>query len=169
MTVSSTPRNGTSFKVFFPVLDYVAQTKLNRPSREADSESCREVRTVLLVDDDPTLLNLTRHILTREGISVLTAQDGLDAVSLYEKHHQEVDLVLMDLTMPRLDGIDAGKRMRAINPHLRIVLATGYSEDDITTRIDASTLDGILLKPYSLDQLMGHIRPKIKQVALHPC
>ncbi|HEY6097055.1 MAG TPA: response regulator, partial [Candidatus Deferrimicrobium sp.] len=85
--------------------------------------------------------------------SVLTATDGLQAVERYRERGNEIDLVLMDVSMPHMDGAEAFGELRRLNPEVRVVLASGYSHDDVATRFAGKGFAGILQKPYTLDKL----------------
>jgi CheY-like chemotaxis protein len=77
----------------------------------------------------------------------------LQAVNLYRERGKEIDLVLMDLTMPHMDGAKAFDELRRLNPDVRVVLTSGYSHEDVTSRFKGKRLDGILQKPYTLATL----------------
>jgi two-component system cell cycle sensor histidine kinase/response regulator CckA len=91
--------------------------------------------------------------LRRLGFEVLTAQDGRQAVDLYRERAGEIALVLLDLTMPHMNGEEAYRELRQINPDVRVVLASGYSESDIASRFAGKGLAGCLQKPYTLAKL----------------
>jgi CheY-like chemotaxis protein len=109
--------------------------------------------TILLVDDEGSLIDLVKQMLEHLGFTALTAADGLLAVELYRERGKEIDLVLMDLTMPHMDGAEAFGELRRLNPDVRIVLASGYSHEDVASRFGGKGLDGILQKPYTLVKL----------------
>lgn len=110
-------------------------------------------RTVLLVDDDEGLLSLGVKMLEHLGFAVLTAADGREAVELYRERWKEIDLVLMDQMMPHMDGAEAFDELRKLNPDARVILASGYDQEDVAARFAGKGLDGILQKPYSLLKL----------------
>ena len=157
ITVTSKPGRGTSITAYFPVSDTAVILGFGTPVKTVPASGAPRAQTVLVVDDDPILLSLTRTMLERENIRVLTAVDGMEACERFQRHRNEIDLVLMDLTMPRLDGVGAAQRMLKERNDLRIVFTTGYSEDDITCRIDPALIAGILLKPYTRDDLLRYV------------
>lgn len=110
---------------------------------------------MLLAEDEETLRSLGGEILRRLGLEVLTASDGREAVDLFREHRKEIDLVILDLTMPRLDGGEALAEIRRIDPAARVVIASGYSEAAIAERFSGSSLAGVLQKPYTLARLRG--------------
>jgi len=149
--VDSEPGKGTTFEVFFPSPGEGADTtRLSEPPPLAE---WRGEGTILLVDDDESLIALGTRMLEHMGFTVLTASDGLQAVERYRERGKEIDLVLMDLTMPRMDGAKAFAELRRLDPDVRVVLASGYAEDDVTSRIEGKTPSGIIRKPYTLAKL----------------
>jgi PAS domain S-box-containing protein len=120
---------GTTFKVLFPAMEDAGKDALtNASSPLAD---WRGKGTILLVDDEESLTALGTRMLEHLGFTVLTAADGMQAVELYRERGKEIDLVLMDLTMPHMDGAEAFGELRRLNPEVRVVLASGYSHEDV--------------------------------------
>ncbi len=149
--VYSEPCKGTTFKVLFPALE-----DASKGPTAVDSSPLADWRgtgTILLVDDDESLLALGARMLDLLGFNVLTAADGLQAVELYREKGATIDLVLMDLTMPHMDGAEAFSELRRLNPDVRVVLASGYSQEDVASRFAGKRLDGVLQKPYTLSKL----------------
>ncbi len=142
---------GTTFKILFPALEDVVEG-----ARSGELSSLADWRgqgTILLVDDEESLLALGDRMLEQLGFTVLIAADGLQAVELYREHGKEIDLVLMDLTMPHMDGAEAFGELRRLNPDVLVVLASGYSHEDVASRFAGMHLDGVLQKPYTLAKL----------------
>lgn len=111
--------------------------------------------TVLLVDDEPMIRDLGRAVLSRAGFRVLTADDGAEAVEVFSRQPEEIDLVILDVTMPRMSGRDAFRHMIACCPTARIMFSTGYSADDLV-EVDGSV--GLLGKPYRPQELVSAVR-----------
>ena len=151
LKVYSEPGKGATFKVLFPALeDAGKEARADESSPPAD---WRGKGTILLVDDEESLIDLVEQMLEHLGFTTLTAADGRLAVELYRERGKEIDLVLMDLTMPHMDGAEAFGELRRLNPDVRIVLASGYSHEDVASRFGGKGLDGILQKPYTLAKL----------------
>ena len=115
------------------------------------------------MDDEENLIALGARMLEHLGFTVLTAADGLQAVALYRERGKEIDLVLMDLTMPHMDGVEAFGELRRLNPDVRVVLASGYSPEDVGSRFAGKGLVGVLQKPYTfakLRELLAGLLPK---------
>jgi PAS domain S-box-containing protein len=113
--------------------------------------------TILLVDDEAMVRNLGRSILESYGYRVLLANDGQEAVEMYRCPPHAIDLVILDLTMPRLSGRDALARLREIDPDLRIILASGYSAEHLREE-DHEHLAGFISKPYRPEDLAQAVR-----------
>ena len=108
---------------------------------------------ILVVDDEPTILETTQAALEGMGYQVLLANDGLEAVELFRARHAEIALVVMDLTMPRMDGREAFEAMLMLKPNARIVLTSGYSEQESVHQMLGRGLAGFLPKPYPIAAL----------------
>jgi PAS domain S-box-containing protein len=151
LKVHSEPGKGTTFEILFPALeDAGAEAPADVSSTLADRQG---TGTILLVDDEESLLTLGSRMLEHLGFTVLTAADGLQAVERYREKGEAIDLVLMDLTMPHMDGAKAFDEMRRLNPDARVVLASGYAEEDVSSRFEGKKPAGIIQKPYTLAKL----------------
>jgi len=151
LKVVSEPGKGTTFKILFPAMENGENGA--RPDDSSPLSDWRGQGTILLVDDEESLLALGARMLELLGFTVLTAADGLQAVDLYRERGKEIDLVLTDLTMPHMDGAKAFGELRRLNPDVRVVLASGYSHEDVASRFAGKGLDGVLQKPYTLLKL----------------
>ena len=108
---------------------------------------------MLLVDDEEHVRKVAKRILERMGLSVLTATQGREAVAVYREHADEIACVLLDLTMPEMDGEEVFHELRRIRPDVCVVLASGYSEHEVAERFAGKGLAGFLEKPYQLQRL----------------
>jgi PAS domain S-box-containing protein len=154
LCVFSEPGKGTTLKVLFPEMENNGDNK----DAQGKSERCRTSNwsgsgTVLLVDDEKSLRVLGEKMLETLGFNVLMASDGLEAVEIYRQRQKDIDLVLLDLTMPRMDGARAFSKLCKLNPAIRVVLTSGYSEEDVSSRFEGKDLAGVLQKPYTLNKL----------------
>ncbi|MCM0080568.1 response regulator [Geomonas sp. Red32] len=154
LQVGSTPGVGTIFKVYFPISTGAGDAKAS-PLRTADSREGDPggQGTVLLVDDEPELRAIGAILLKAMGFSVLTAEDGGGAVHLYEERKADIDLVFMDLTMPKMDGIKAYQEMRRLSKTVPIVICSGYDNNEISLAIKQDLLAGFVSKPYQTEQV----------------
>lgn len=157
VTISSTPGTGTRFKLFLPIMP-------NAFPVSVESMEIAPMRrgSILFVDDEPILREAASQMLSMIGYTVITAEDGLDAVSHYKAHRNEIALVIMDLTMPRLDGKAAMQAIMALNPNAMVILSSGYSEHDAIQQFQGESIAGFLPKPYRLAQLEGLVERFLK-------
>jgi two-component system cell cycle sensor histidine kinase/response regulator CckA len=142
---------GTAVKVLFPANE--SPHRGRAASKEVEAEEWRGKGTVLLVDDEETVCAVGRRMLERLGFEVLTAADGRAGVDVFREHADEIVCVLLDLTMPHLDGEQTFREIRRIRADTRVVLCSGYNRKDATQRLLGKGLAGFLQKPYGLDSL----------------
>ena len=155
IVVESELGKGTTFKVLLPALDHAAAPVAARAEEENDWQGAG---TVLLVDDEEMVRNVVAHMLELLGFSVLTASDGAEAVELFRERHDEIACVLLDLTMPRMDGEETFRELRRISDDVRVILSSGYGEQVSTERFGATGLAGFLQKPYEVARLKEKLR-----------
>jgi PAS domain S-box-containing protein len=150
---------GTEFSIYLPrSTELVKAPPAPKPS---SSDISKDSATILVVDDEPMIRNLARLVLTRSGFEVIEAEDGQQAVEIYEREHDRIDLVILDLTMPNLSGQEAFRQMWQINPNVKAVFASGYAAEQITTEEQHRIL-GFVKKPYRPDELVQSIREALK-------
>ena len=147
---------GTTFKILFPASEADAASLARKNG--ATKDDWRGEGTVLLVDDEETIRTLGARMLASLGFTVLIAADGREALAVYAEHRDEISLVMLDLTMPHMDGEEAFRELRLIDPEVRVVMSSGYAENDITARFAGKGLVGFVQKPYSLAELKEQLR-----------
>jgi PAS domain S-box-containing protein len=156
-SIASTPGTGTRFKLFFPIVPNAYPA----PAQTAQSTPVA-CGAILFVDDEPVLREAAREVLELSGFTVITAEDGLDALTAYERHRADIGLIILDLTMPRMDGRAALQAILALNPEAKVILSSGYSEHDAIQQLHGEGLLGFLPKPYRLAQLEALTRQFLK-------
>lgn len=114
--------------------------------------------TILLVDDEESVRIMGIRMLERLGFGVLTAMDGREALDIYRERRAEIALVLLDLTMPDLDGEETFRELRQIDSRVCVVMSSGYTESEIAPRFAGRRLSGFLQKPYTLNALAQCLR-----------
>ncbi|MCD4805501.1 MAG: response regulator [Desulfobacterales bacterium] len=144
---------GSTFSIYLPA----SVEKVRKVLRTAD-EITRTTGTVLLVDDEDIVLEVEKELLETLGYEVLTARDGKEAVEIYKKKWDNIDLVLMDMVMPNMGGGEAYDRMKEINPRVKVLLSSGYSIDREAKEILARDCDGFIQKPCTIKELSEKIR-----------
>ena len=157
--VESTPGKGSTFKVLFPLPKTSALTAVDELVTEDETVPEEPLSgTVLVVDDDKTVLKTSMKMVSLCGFTVITARDGIEAVEKYREHVDEIDIVLMDVTMRNMDGITAMSEIHKIKPDARIILASGFNEESLGDRIINTHPAGFIRKPYSISALQAVFR-----------
>jgi CheY-like chemotaxis protein len=113
---------------------------------------------ILVVEDELPMLNLLKGILEGEGYRVLTAKDGIEAVDIYSRHKDEVDLVLCDMALPKLGGWTVFLALRERNPHVRMILTSGYLDPKVKSEMVKGGVRDFIPKPYVPEVILRSIR-----------
>jgi CheY-like chemotaxis protein len=158
LKVYSEQGRGSVFKLFLPAL--TVGDGNHSPGHVAGEWESHGV--LLLVDDEPGARAVARELARSMGFQVLEAADGLEAVALFELRHTEITVVLMDLTMPHMDGRQAFLRMHQTDPKIPVVLTSGYSEQDVLADFLGKGLAGFLPKPYQRSQFQSILRQAVE-------
>ncbi|MBN1867215.1 response regulator [Candidatus Sumerlaeota bacterium] len=152
--VESMPRQGTTFRFYLPR----ALRKESAATLPESKEMPHGRETVLVIDDERMIRDMLRNILQRLGYNVLLASDGLEGTEIYKRRASEIDLVILDMSMPALSGGEVLRQLRALDPGVRVVVSSGYStlriddEDHMWENVD------ILAKPYRPSRLAQTVR-----------
>ncbi len=161
VTVESQPGQGSTFRLYFPRMDAAASPQ--SPRREAGVPHGSE--RVLLVDDDPMLLEMMRELLEYLGYRVTALPDGRAALELFRQDTSAFDLVITDQTMPGLTGAELTRELLILRPDLPIILSTGYSCTGQAAEIMSRGCNGFIQKPFNLEALSQ----KIHEVLAREC
>lgn len=152
--VYSEPRKGSTFEVLFPVTE----------EAESGVVDAREVRswrgggTILVADDEDLVREVAKDILEAQGFEVLTAENGRQAVRLFRKNRFDIRAVLLDLTMPQMDGEQAYRAMHLAQPEAKILMMSGYNKQQIRRRLEGEQIAGFLHKPFRPEDLLRLLR-----------
>jgi PAS domain S-box-containing protein len=149
--IYSEPGRGTSVKVLFPANGITTAAPTDQGLE--NQEPWTGEGTVLVADDEESVRAVCTQMLEHLGFKVLTARDGGEAISVFREHQDEIVCILLDMTMPHLDGEQAFRELRAMKSDIRVVLCSGYNQQDATQRFIGKGLAGFLQKPYSLSAL----------------
>jgi len=148
--VNSEPGPGTSIKVLLPAREWL-------PADQAPSAVQRLLPlpggTILLVDDDPEVRKVGSQMLARLGFQVIIAANGRDGLEVFRTRRGEIDCVLLDLTMPEMGGEEVFCKLRRLHRDARVVISSGYTEQDVTQRFAGKGLAGFVQKPYTVAKL----------------
>ena len=153
--VTSRPREGSTFRVMLPVAAAAEEIDLpigpTPPRWEADG-------VVLVVDDEPVVRRVLQRMLENMGLEVLLAECGPDAIDIYRERGEGIDLVIMDQTMPKMNGAEAFQAIRKLDPMARVMLSSGYAEEELNRRHGGLGWSGFLAKPYEPADLVEKLQ-----------
>ncbi|GAV19219.1 two-component system, NtrC family, sensor kinase [Mariprofundus micogutta] len=158
--VQSNPGNGSTFHVYLPCNN---DTQTNK---HEDTLLSGSGETILVVDDDITFRESTCEVLARMGYKTISAENGTEAVNLYEQHKEDIRLILMDILMPGMTGVQASRRIRKITPDVRIIFLTAY---DRTQPLEPEVYDDnaeLINKPFRISVLSQAIRKALQHSAI---
>jgi CheY-like chemotaxis protein len=150
--IQSEVGRGTAIRVLFPASDRTIVPAL--VAEGACSEKFRGTGTVLVVDDEEDVRRVARRMLEESGFTVLTANDGREALDVFREHSDAIVAVVLDLTMPFLSGEGVFREMRRMRADARVILSSGYNEQEAIDRFAGKGLAGFLQKPYRSETLL---------------
>jgi len=159
LQLSSQPDKGTTIKVYLPVQNGDVPAK---PTQQNDSEAWQGSGTILLVEDEPQLIEVAKTLLEMLGFSTIEASNGVEALEQYRKKSSEIRLVMTDIGMPLMNGYQLIRELKKINPKLPIVVSSGFSNTDVTSKIAPGDISGLISKPYNFDQLRDVLRSTLE-------
>ncbi len=154
--IDSEPNRGTTVRVLLPVGSgavTVLPEKETAPPAPAPTETPTGAGLILLVDDDAQIRHLVQRMLERLGYDTVCASGGAPALEIFCQRREEIDLVLCDLSMPGMSGIEVLENLRARDKDIPVILSSGYSEDDLKDRYRNKGFSGFLQKPYRMKTL----------------
>jgi CheY-like chemotaxis protein len=152
--VESGINRGTTIRILFPVLEGPRAERAGSSGAIAHGGAAPAMSgTVLVVDDEDIVRKVCKGMVESLGMRVLTASDGREAVEVFRQNADGICCVLLDLTMPNMDGMAAFRELVRIRPGVKVVLSSGYTEQDSTRRLTGQGLAGFIQKPYSLSKL----------------
>ena len=159
VSVDSQPGKGTRFTVVLPAMEQpVVEKDPLRPEPRLKAES-----TVLVVDDEFEVRDVVKDMLTARGLQVLTAEDGDRAIEVFKQHADSIDVVLLDMAMPGKSGDEVLQEIAAIRPDARVIVSSGFIEENTTSRFGPAKPAAFLHKPFTTDALMERIRGVLKE------
>ena len=151
--VNSEIGKGTTFHIYLPLLKVAYEYNPNKTSSIVKGNG----ETILLVDDQQQVIETIQEVLESLGYQVLTASNGEDAVRLFKLHSRSINLLILDVVMPVMGGYEAAKEIRAIQPHAKIIFATGYDKNKQSKLGN----EDVISKPFSISELSQLIRQKL--------
>ena len=155
--VRSEVGQGTVFRIYFPVEESMAGGAAATDALELDG-GWHGYGTVLISDDEDAIRDITTSLLERLGFRVITAADGFETVDLYTEHAEEISVLLMDINMPRLNGMEAALRIRHINPKVPVLFMSGYPREQVMDRFGQQPHTDFIKKPFQSAELAASVR-----------
>jgi CheY-like chemotaxis protein len=156
--VESKEGRGTIFKIYLPASNGEVQKTIIEPDH-----IIKGTGTILLIDDEEMVLEVGERFLIVMGYQVLTAREGREAIEIYKKHRDTIDLVLLDIIMPNMKGGEVFDQLKEINPEVKVLLLSGYSIDGEASKILERGCSGFIQKPFDMNQLSQSIGVLLKK------
>jgi len=153
ISVDSELGHGTTFDIYLP-----ASEKEIPREKEPPGDVVKGTETVLFVDDEAMIMDVGKEMLTALGYRIIEAKNGKQAVELYEENQDKIDIVILDLIMPDMDGGKVYDRLKKMNPKIKVLLSSGYIRDDRANGIIERGCDGFIQKPFDVKELSGRLR-----------
>ncbi len=159
--IDSEPGKGSTFRALFPAIKEDAFNQ--QEAEQTQIDPLLASGTVMFVDDEPLVRAVVETMLKQFGFNVITAVDGIDCLNKFKENITEVDLVILDITMPNMDGDEAFRVMRKLRKDIPVIISSGYSELEVLGRFPDEYPDGFIQKPYSAEKLKSKIHSALKQ------
>ncbi len=155
VTCDSEPGTGTMFRIYLPAIE---EQEVVSDKAEEDLKLLGGTETILLVDDEDVVRDLGEMILGESGYKVLAAKNGREALEIHRKEGQGISLVIMDLIMPEMGGMECLKQLLKIDPQVNVVVASGYSADASVKETIRMGVKGFVTKPFRIKELLREVR-----------
>ncbi|MBW2116096.1 MAG: response regulator [Deltaproteobacteria bacterium] len=126
-------------------------------------EVLKGAETLLLVDDEDMIIDACEQLLEEMGYKVLIAKGGKDAIKVYKKNKDEIDMVILDMIMPDMGGGETYDKLKEINPKIKVLLASGYSIDGQASEILGRGCNGFIQKPFQMENLSHKIKEVLEK------
>lgn len=161
LRISSEEGKGTRFEIVFPLADQTKSAII--PERKEIPTLRGEVRTLLIIDDEPSVIELLEDTFPESEYTLLKALDPLKGIELYRREHHRISLVILDYSMPKMNGKAAFEELLAIDRDVKVILCSGYSEEETMSLFTASRPEGFFQKPYDTQALLRRVNEIISQ------
>jgi PAS domain S-box-containing protein len=158
ITVASRPGKGSTFRAWFPALADEEPASRETAAADAPVAATPATGTVLVVDDEEPIRFLARAVLEVSGFTVLTASDGAEALRIFANHGGEIHAVLLDVVMPGLDAAEVVTEIQLLKPEVRVVVSSGFNQQETAGRLGGMTPSAFLHKPYDPAELVARLR-----------
>jgi len=154
LRVYSEPARGSTFKLLLPC----APAGAEETEGKSPLEDVKGSGLVLVVDDEETVRTTTARMLESGGYKALIAEDGCEGLAIFKKHADEIQVVMLDLTMPHMDGVETFREIRQVKPDAAVILMSGYNQQEAVQHFTGKGLAGFIQKPFPIATLLGRVR-----------
>jgi len=161
--VDSEPGEGARFTIYLPRHEGGAASEPARDSGDGSALDLTGIGTILLVEDEDAVRLFGARALRNKGYQVLEARDGEAALEIVDGEGRNIDLLVTDVVMPRMDGPTLAREIRARRPDMKVIFISGYAEDDFRRRLDEDADIHFLAKPFSLKQLAAKVKDALRE------
>lgn len=155
--IASEPQKGTIIEIYLPAAQEAKQ-EVALPSFIPNGNG----ELILVVDDEAAIREVTQVTLEAFNYRVLTAQDGIEAIALYAEHKNDIDVVIMDVMMPTMDGTVAVQTLRRMNPKIKVIMSSGLASNKAVAKSLSPSVKAFLLKPFTSESLLQKINQVIR-------
>lgn len=162
LRVTSQQGRGSLFRLLFPGNDAQVNGMAAAGLGQEAAGSNSQRGLVLVIDDEELIREAATDILEIEGLQVVTASDGRQGIELYRQRRQEIDVILLDLSMPGLSGYDTFRALQTIDPEVRVIVSSGYSESEAMRPFQGKGVAAFVQKPYDMNKLIEAILSQLK-------
>ncbi|MEW6735698.1 MAG: PAS domain S-box protein [Acidobacteriota bacterium] len=152
--VESTLGVGTTFSIYLPISEKQIEETVTRMSGQFERGS----ETILVAEDEEIIRELIVEMLDSGGYKVIPAGNGREALDIYRQRAHEIDLVILDMMMPEVGGHEAFQQLKKINPNVKVLLSSGYSQDGLAQQLLNEGVLGFIQKPYAVKDLLDKVR-----------
>lgn len=163
--VKSSKGKGSTFHVYIPLLEVKSTASMPLKEKEANISELGNNELILLVDDEVKILEMGEEVLETLGYKVLRASDGLEAAKIFMDNQDEISLIITDIVMPRLGGVQAIQRITKIRPDIKVIFSTGYDIDAALDKVISLNEHTIISKPFNIEELSKIIKNKLNSQA----
>jgi CheY-like chemotaxis protein len=153
INVFSKKGDGTQFEIYLP-----ASGKAVPTTKKASEKFVEGQETILLVDDEDMIIDVGTRMLKKLGYKIFTARNGKEAIDIFKRHQEKIDLIVLDLIMPQMGGGETYDRLKEIKPDVKVLLSSGFSINGQASEILNRGCDGFIQKPFNLQNLSQNIR-----------
>ena len=155
LKVYSTPGKGSTFKVLLPVSDEISHDTTQEQRKTGDFSG---TGLILVIDDEDIVRRTAKGALERYGYRVLVAEDGISGVDMFRELSDRIRLVVLDMTMPGMDGAEVLRQLQILQPRVRVLLSSGFNEVEAIRRFTGKGIAGFIQKPYTASQLAERVK-----------